>query len=281
MKKIIYIFFCLSSLLGMAFNQPYRWDNLDPSHFVSGERKQVFDRVPVNYIPSVPPKYEHWLAYLPPSDETLLPIADFTQFHQDNETVQQYLDLQSLGAIRNLKKTNLCGFLVVRQIVQKPLDQFFRELMKQKEWVADYVKYHNYTLNQYHLLDLISVFPYNARLERVRPTTKQCESKSGPDSDLCVLKEWLKDGYLITLANLDRQTGLVLSYSYQQVSSHIPHWVLVLQVIQGQDGTYIRLYNPYQNREEIYRWEDFYATWRANRDPQKTPELNIVVTPKS
>jgi hypothetical protein len=40
------------------------------------------------------------------------------------------------------------------------------------------------------------------------------------------------------------------------------HWVSVLQVLHTRDGEdIVRIYNPFQNREEYYRWDHFYACW--------------------
>jgi hypothetical protein len=42
----------------------------------------------------------------------------------------------------------------------------------------------------------------------------------------------------------------------------ISHWVRVEDVSRGADGEYyVRVYNPYQNREEVYAWEDFTSAW--------------------
>jgi hypothetical protein len=40
------------------------------------------------------------------------------------------------------------------------------------------------------------------------------------------------------------------------------HWVSVLQVLHTRDGEdLVRIYNPFQNREEYYRWDHFHACW--------------------
>ena len=40
------------------------------------------------------------------------------------------------------------------------------------------------------------------------------------------------------------------------------HWVSVLQVLHTRDGEdIVRIYNPFQNREEYYRWNHFYDCW--------------------
>lgn len=43
----------------------------------------------------------------------------------------------------------------------------------------------------------------------------------------------------------------------------ISHWVRVEDVSRGADGQYyVRVYNPFQNREEVYPWKDFAAAWK-------------------
>lgn len=41
-----------------------------------------------------------------------------------------------------------------------------------------------------------------------------------------------------------------------------PHWVTVTGIIPTQNGqTVVRVYNPYQNSEELYSWESFSGSW--------------------
>lgn len=286
MRKII--LFCLTVLIACSafahnsfpkdkIGQTIRQNGISPlqDYFIYGDRTQVRDRVELRYIPTVPSEYQNVLAVVLPSGKSLLPIEDFSPYHQEGEKVQQYLDLSSLGAVRNTRKTNLCGFLVVRQIVQKPLDIFFQTLSNKTDWVGEYVRTANAPINQYQVQELLKAFGYEATFERAYQPEKCPKEDTHSGVTLCVLRGWLARGYVIALANLDKETGLVLSRSYRQVTSNTPHWFLILQVIDSDDGNiYIRIYNPFQNREEIYFWPDFYATWQANRD---APDINIVV----
>jgi hypothetical protein len=44
----------------------------------------------------------------------------------------------------------------------------------------------------------------------------------------------------------------------------ITHWVNVLSVTEAPNGqTYVRVYNPYQNREEVYSWSEFQTAWSS------------------
>ncbi|RYZ32204.1 MAG: hypothetical protein EOO72_15665 [Myxococcaceae bacterium] len=45
----------------------------------------------------------------------------------------------------------------------------------------------------------------------------------------------------------------------------VAHWVNVRAVEDnGKGGWTVRVYNPFENREEIYSWEDFEASWGKN-----------------
>ena len=50
--------------------------------------------------------------------------------------------------------------------------------------------------------------------------------------------------------------GLLTSH---QASDSVPHWVAVQGLDEGPDGRYVVIGNPYFNRSERYRWEDFLA----------------------
>jgi hypothetical protein len=44
-----------------------------------------------------------------------------------------------------------------------------------------------------------------------------------------------------------------------------PHWVTITGVIPTQNGrTVVRVYNPYQNSEQLYSWEGLSSCWEEN-----------------
>lgn len=86
---------------------------------------------------------------------------------------------------------------------------------------------------------------------------------------LCQLKRWaLSDKAVITTAYLDPLAGVMVSPVFlSQNKRHrlVEHWVVLSEIIDGEKMTYVRIYNPFHNREEIYEWGDFYRIWYAYR----------------
>jgi hypothetical protein len=49
-------------------------------------------------------------------------------------------------------------------------------------------------------------------------------------------------------------------------SGEAAHWVKIQDVIEMPNGeTYVRVYNPIQNREELYSWETFKQAWAQTK----------------
>jgi uncharacterized protein YukE len=66
---------------------------------------------------------------------------------------------------------------------------------------------------------------------------------------------------IIALVNLDVSEGRLTP---THVLDDAPHWVSIVQVLQTREGDdVIRVYNPFQDREEWYGWEDFRHAWEV------------------
>lgn len=58
-----------------------------------------------------------------------------------------------------------------------------------------------------------------------------------------------------------------------------PHWVTITGVIPAQNGpTVVRVYNPYQNCEELYSWDSFSSSW-GNTDGNNGHYQLVVAEP--
>jgi len=70
-------------------------------------------------------------------------------------------------------------------------------------------------------------------------------------------------GSLMVLVNIDgADDGMLESVGTSE--RDITHWVSVVDVTENAQGqTYVRVYNPYQNREEVYSWADFKSAWQS------------------
>ncbi|NTX07951.1 hypothetical protein [Myxococcus sp. CA040A] len=70
-------------------------------------------------------------------------------------------------------------------------------------------------------------------------------------------------GALMVLVNIDGADNGMLE-SVRTSDQDITHWVSVVDITENAQGqTYVRVYNPYQNREEVYSWADFKAAWQS------------------
>ncbi|NPC83164.1 hypothetical protein HPC49_33700, partial [Pyxidicoccus fallax] len=67
---------------------------------------------------------------------------------------------------------------------------------------------------------------------------------------------------LIALVNIDTKGADGMLKSFGDSTKKVAHWVNVLAVEQTGSGDWmVRVYNPYENREEVYPWTDFHASW--------------------
>jgi len=67
---------------------------------------------------------------------------------------------------------------------------------------------------------------------------------------------------LMALVRIQEKRGLQVGdglLTSHQASDSVPHWVAVQGLDEGPDGRYVVIGNPYFNRSERYRWEDFLA----------------------
>jgi len=78
------------------------------------------------------------------------------------------------------------------------------------------------------------------------------------------VERMLEDGgALVVLVNIDGANDGMLE-AVGSSEQDITHWVSVLAVSENAQGeTYVRVYNPYQNREEVYSWEEFKSAWNS------------------
>ncbi|WP_342374302.1 hypothetical protein NVS55_23365 [Myxococcus stipitatus] len=70
-------------------------------------------------------------------------------------------------------------------------------------------------------------------------------------------------GSLLVLVNIDGADNGMLE-PVGTSTQDITHWASVVDVTENAQGqTYVRVYNPYQNRKEVYSWADFKAAWNS------------------
>jgi hypothetical protein len=77
-----------------------------------------------------------------------------------------------------------------------------------------------------------------------------------------LLDQDLLGGATIALVNIDEDGHLHQYGQGYNATENIPHWVRILDVSEDALGNpYVRLYNPRNNREEVYSWAVFQSAW--------------------
>jgi hypothetical protein len=83
------------------------------------------------------------------------------------------------------------------------------------------------------------------------------------------IAEYLDQGYVITaLVNIEKDSeekenlGLLMNAEDPDMKEPANHFVNVLAVLENDQGDqFIRVYNPFHNREEVYSWDRFSSAW--------------------
>jgi hypothetical protein len=99
------------------------------------------------------------------------------------------------------------------------------------------------------------------------------------------LHDYLVDGkVVIPLVNLNTNNGYL---EPGDIHADASHWVAVLQTVETRTGEeFVRIYNPFQNREEWISYEDLSDSWqlyaKSNRaDEPMGPNYRAVIASPS
>ncbi|RKG75821.1 SH3 domain-containing protein [Corallococcus exercitus] len=70
---------------------------------------------------------------------------------------------------------------------------------------------------------------------------------------------------LIALVNIDTDGADGMLRDMADSTKQVSHWVNVRAVEENGNGDWmVRVYNPFENREEVYSWSDFESSWAKN-----------------
>jgi hypothetical protein len=78
------------------------------------------------------------------------------------------------------------------------------------------------------------------------------------------MARFLSEGkQLVALVNIDTGGGVDgMLRDFDDSTKTVAHWVNVRAVERDANGEWmVRVYNPFQNREEVYSWDEFEASW--------------------
>ena len=89
------------------------------------------------------------------------------------------------------------------------------------------------------------------------------------------LKESIQNGNkIIALVNIDKNNEGGLN-AKDDTNDPTAHWIEVQDVITTKEGeNYVRVYNPYMNREEIYDEKTFMDAWEKTGDTKEKNNFN-------
>ena len=213
-----------------------------------------------------------------PGQDAQAQIQSFAAYTAPGRTPAQEFDMRKAGVenFPDISHTELCGALIVSTLSGTPPPEIFALIeRKNPPWGQDFLmngwrgllKEEIRVLFEYAGWDTYDTPPFYGHScagDQLVFTGFQ-----GKET-LCELWRSTSAGhYWVVGANLGAHPdfGMIVSNEHPVADQYrsSAHWVLAEQIIPSHNGDfYVRVYNPYQNREEIYRWEDFYTAWTRN-----------------
>ncbi|RKG67365.1 SH3 domain-containing protein [Corallococcus sp. CA054B] len=180
-------------------------------------------------------------------------VDQWREFAVNPNSAAQYLNLhQMLGDGWRTSHKNLCGPLAVGASMGLPPDEALA-LFKDSDGAtsANLLNGGGTTDNA----DLMQMY------EAAGWSSKYKAEKALPPEEFA---RFLANGdTLVALVDIDTGTKADGKLS----ASGTAHWVNVRAVEEGANGEWtVRVYNPFQNREEVYSWKDFEASWAKTAD---------------
>jgi hypothetical protein len=164
----------------------------------------------------------------------------------------QFIDIREVVPGAPARNTMLCGEFCVAALLGEEVD--FRVLNLLRAWThehsrAVYLLEHNIgTWRKPDLYDMLNL--YDVAYENL-DRHLSCQE----------LEDELHSGkMLIAFVNIDTK-GSNSCGGMDQRGGEADHWVVVEDAKAVGDGGWIRMYNPYWNREEIYTYEEFENAW--------------------
>ena len=159
-------------------------------------------------------------------------------------TAAQYLDLKAVLGHKK-RHYNLCGEFCVAALASVDVIPML------KQWLPTYPRALNILKNNLGtgLPDLQSIL----RLFGMTSTMFQYASSTASISPKRVKEELLKGKLAIAGVGINRRGKL-------DAKGQIRHWVVVEDTLPVGNSGWVRLYNPFMNREEVYNYKTFLAS---------------------
>jgi hypothetical protein len=210
-------------------------------------------------------------------DQRLMGVPDFKY---STGSARQYIDLseiQGFDNAYNVVHLNLCGQLTIAVIIgEDPIDTLVQfENVSNGQSILEDPNMGTYPQN---LIDLLEEHQWEGQ-----PMGYASDPEPWQDYPPTMqnLHDYLVDGkVVIPLVNLNTNTGYL---EPGDIHADASHWIAVLQTVETRTGEeFIRIYNPFQNREEWISYDDLSDAWelyaKSNRaDEPMGPNYRAVI----
>ncbi|MEW6718797.1 MAG: hypothetical protein AB1345_15020, partial [Chloroflexota bacterium] len=214
-------------------------------------------------------------------------LAPWAQYHNPGENAAQYLNMRKIlgAAYPATSHKNLCGELAVIAVADKTLEdglQIFSNTTVSRfneannQWVfikgAEILK-SNETTWAHQLAQFFKAMGWEAR-------SRNRHSAIPSPADAPMIDSMLTEGKaLVALVTIDGSRDGMLTPLAESLRP-IAHWVAITSVFKTRAGdTFMRVYNPYQNREELYSWPHFRQAWQMTAG--NVSQFAVVVAEKT
>jgi len=224
---------------------------------ISHEIVDDFSGIPREAVSYVAPDREYhgyvYTGYLEPYVESLRKSLVLIRSATPTTT-----DADQYAIINGVKQTELCGeicaaFLLGLTYLEDLLDEWQREALPFYQRVFDVFKTRKAKgTGPADLMSMLAVFDRKSRLLSEALYDPILERSRYTVSGLAALA-----GRVIVSVHIDNQTGRLKP-------SGVLHWVVVTEVMPERTGYgFIKIFNPFPGREEIYSWSEFIASGRS------------------
>jgi len=243
--------------------------------YVEGNKGHYFTNSP----------YYQKLAAIASPEETVLPIQNFDRWRGEGAYAAQDMAIGLMPGIPDdilgpeKYHTSLCGVLAVSTLVNEDPAFFIWESYNHFSWAPKMYSHPGYGTHESNMIDMLEWKNWNVEDPVQAQSNDSCqnaplqpgEKDSLGHETLCEWSKKMSSGSIpVIAANLmvDRTHGVLVSKAYGfSGDANAAHWVVVLQLVSSKDQqTYVRIYNPFMNREEIMLWDDLYMAWQVGPD---------------
>ncbi|HQX17478.1 MAG TPA: Ig-like domain-containing protein, partial [Anaerolineales bacterium] len=196
-----------------------------------------------------------------PSKRTIFGPPDLYDifFRQDikNDDPRQYGNLNAFlpGFGYSARQTNLCGQIVVAALTSRPLNDILK-IYSQEGTGAERLR-NNTATRPDEITRLINSQPgWSTQLKGLDGNDWIGGPSSSPS--LSEINNFLDDGKkVIALVKIDSNEK---NYGPLRLNGKTGHWVSIQDVDVSNQK--VQIYNPFNDQEQIYNWENFKDAWR-------------------